>query len=296
MSQKNKGKTWEEILGEDGAKIRREKQSLALRGRSTSNKGKKWEDIYSPEEVLRRKEEMKKHNPFHKMSDETLQNRNKKISDQAKKRELINGNIMAGKNHSDETKQKISNTRKEKFKSQEYHDKYIKAKNKWSQEYFEQNKIEFTCLECKKTQYLLPSIVKCGNRRKIFCSKKCMTKYFLCHNHFKYKANGWENYVISLGINTLKYTGDHSFWITMKDNNGKYFYKNPDFIVNPFSKNKKVIEIWGKRWHTKEEMDYIKAKYADLGIDCLLLTNINFTNKNKALLKEHIERWIQNVI
>ena len=47
----NKGKTWEEIYGIEGARLKRENSKL---------KGKKWEDIYSKEEVNRKKEKAKK--------------------------------------------------------------------------------------------------------------------------------------------------------------------------------------------------------------------------------------------
>ncbi len=84
----NKGKTWEEIYGIEGAKLKRKNSKL---------KGKKWEDIYDKEEVKRKREKAKE-----KKSLETRL----KISQKRK-----------GIQYSEETKKRISEGVKRYFKN-----------------------------------------------------------------------------------------------------------------------------------------------------------------------------------
>jgi very-short-patch-repair endonuclease len=49
VTNPTKGRTWEDIYGNEGAKERRRKQSVALMGHSSSLKGKTYEEIVGPE-------------------------------------------------------------------------------------------------------------------------------------------------------------------------------------------------------------------------------------------------------
>lgn len=65
----------------------------------------------------------------------------------------------------------------------------------------------------------------------------------------------------------IKFTGDGKFWLHWKSGS----FKNPDFIVRPFRKWRKVVEIFGSYWHKPEdEENYIK-KYQEINVICLVL-------------------------
>jgi hypothetical protein len=91
----NKGKTWEDIYGIEGAKLRREKSKL---------KGKKWEDIYSEEEVKRKREKAKQKR--------TIETKSKM------------SNSRKGIQYSDETKRRISEGVTRYYKSLNKDNKY----------------------------------------------------------------------------------------------------------------------------------------------------------------------------
>lgn len=294
--KRTKGKTWEEIYGPEYAAIKRQRSKDATKNRVNTTKGKKWEDIYTPEEVARRRERMKNNNPYHTLTEDQKSSRNKKCSETLIERAKTEPNSMLGRNHTEETKNKMREIKQELFSSPEYREENKKRFKDRSDAYFRDNHVVIHCKMCNKEMKLLPGHYHYKkDKYKTFCGKACQTEYMLTHDHFKYRANGWELYINSLNISELTFTGDHSFWITLKHDDGKIFHKNPDFIVKPFSETKKVVEVWGKRWHTAKEMEYIKIKYAELGIDCLLLTNIDFTVKNKRNIRNKIERWLTNV-
>ena len=65
----------------------------------------------------------------------------------------------------------------------------------------------------------------------------------------------------------LKYVGDHSFWIHLP----RHGPKNPDFIAPPFSRRKKVLEVFGDYWHAADEESALIAEYAEVGVECLVI-------------------------
>lgn len=64
-----------------------------------------------------------------------------------------------------------------------------------------------------------------------------------------------------------KYTGNRSFCIQFKNGKNKF----PDFVVNPIEETKKIIEVAGNYWHTKEEMNEVVRNYREVGYDCLVI-------------------------
>jgi hypothetical protein len=285
MSRKNKGKTWEEIYGIDGATKRREdikkKKELGLLTKST--KGKTWEEIYSPEEVIRRKQHMKNNNPIHNMSEETAKNRVEKLKIAGKKY-IGDNNPFYGKKHSDEFKKKLSETRKGK----EWHNTVQIKINKIKREQHKKYMIVSKCLFCNKSFEHFRRIPR------IFCSKQCAGYWNLINGRFKKQyPNSWEQKIIDLNISNLKYVGTHIFWITLHDynNNDKVIYKNPDFIITPFSKSKKVIEVWGRWWHRNDNIEKIEKMYNNKNIEVLFLFDEDI-KKTDEFLKNKIGGFI----
>ena len=85
----------------------------------------------------------------------------------------------------------------------------------------------------------------------------------------KTRPSGLEKSLISLCLPNLEYTGNGKFWTRFEDGSNK----NPDFIVRPFRKNKKVIEVFGGiGWiHSNSEAQELVAKYKAVGIECLMI-------------------------
>lgn len=72
----------------------------------------------------------------------------------------------------------------------------------------------------------------------------------------------------------IRFTGDKSLWLYLTKEMRQEFNKgsiNPDFVVEPFDKTRKVIELFGEKWHPKEDEIIKKAIYNKLGIDVLVI-------------------------
>jgi len=96
------------------------------------------------------------------------------------------------------------------------------------------DKIELTCIGCRKKFRVYPYEKNNKKWRRTYCSKKCYLTHVI-------KPTGPEKRFIRLcEKNSLpfKYVGDGSFWIGSL---------NPDFIHNDGQKI--LIEIFGKYWH-----------------------------------------------
>jgi len=65
----------------------------------------------------------------------------------------------------------------------------------------------------------------------------------------------------------LTYTGNRSYRVKFLDGTLKY----PDFVLNDPQQSRKVVEVAGNYWHTKEEMDKVVLKYCEIGYDCLVI-------------------------
>lgn len=75
----------------------------------------------------------------------------------------------------------------------------------------------------------------------------------------------------------IMYTGDQVFYVQTPDHSGSKS-ANPDFLVMPINVTKKVIEIFGKRFHSdlpgisREEAEQDKLiQYAQVGYQCLII-------------------------
>ena len=68
----------------------------------------------------------------------------------------------------------------------------------------------------------------------------------------------------------VRYTGDGDFWRTLP--NGKH--SNPDFIVEPIKKTRKVIFHHGLFWHKDELKDRgqeLIQLWDEIGYECLII-------------------------
>jgi len=248
----NKGKTWDEILGKEKADIRREQNRNALKGKPSPLKGMTYEEIGGSEEKGKQMREARcgEKNGIHKLSEEARKNKNKKISD----------------------KQKISTI----WKNSEFQSKMGKrakgSKKRITEKVLEyRRKRKLKTLELIKERTEERNCLFCGEVFK--CRKDCGQRYDCVSCSFKDRKfkgpNSWEQKIIDLNLNNVKFVGDHSFWVTGKNGEDK----NPDFIVTPFSKTHKIIEMWGWYYHNLigEKWEDKKALYDELKYKSLFL-------------------------
>jgi len=99
-----------------------------------------------------------------------------------------------------------------------------------------------------------------------------------------------QNVLDSLNLNSFKYVGNHSFWITYKGYNF-----NPDFVNND---NMQIIELFGCFWHyrySKETLalDAIRLEaYKSRGYNVLIITDEELSNI--TLVKHKILEFVNN--
>lgn len=86
--------------------------------------------------------------------------------------------------------------------------------------------------------------------------------------------------------NEWRYTGNHSFWITL----GGGRHKNPDFI----HKHRKVaIEVFGRFWHKQEEEKYLIEKYKEKGWKCIVVWEDEVDKHTPDLISEIVNSALQ---
>jgi len=94
--------------------------------------------------------------------------------------------------------------------------------------------------------------------------------------------SGFEQKVMKVVPKNVRFVGNGKFWIPIK--NGKYKNRNPDFIVEPFKKTKKVVEVLGGYFHdpifTKElwwdHQERITNEYKSAGVECFCIWYFDF--------------------
>jgi len=85
----------------------------------------------------------------------------------------------------------------------------------------------------------------------------------------------------------IRKTSNGKFWLTFKNSKRK----NPDFKVNG---KRKVIEVGDvEYWHTEEEILETVERYAEIGYECLYLTNKD-VEKGVAHVDEKISYFLNN--
>ena len=82
--------------------------------------------------------------------------------------------------------------------------------------------------------------------------------------------NNSETFLAILTPLNVRYVGNGSFWRTLPDGR----HTNPDFIVEPIEKTRKVIYHHGIYWH-QEELDdrgeKLVNQWKEIGYDCLII-------------------------
>ena len=86
----------------------------------------------------------------------------------------------------------------------------------------------------------------------------------------------------------VEYTGDWRFWVLFKNGHRK----NPDFVVRPFKKWRKVIEVNSLHYHTLENAALVTKEYKKLGIQCLVIWMTDLWNPNS--LKKESSRFFES--
>jgi len=129
----------------------------------------------------------------------------------------------------------------------------------------ERDRVTVNCVICN-TPF---EVIKCRENTAKVCSPECYKRYFLEVVKFNRKSNGTKPELL-FDKNTpanINRTSDGKYFVNF--HNGKI--KNPDFIVRPVNKTKKVIEIFGAYWHPPEEEAKLIALYKEAGYDCLVI-------------------------
>lgn len=102
--------------------------------------------------------------------------------------------------------------------------------------------------------------------------------------------NNTEQLILSLCPSNVEFVGNGQHWVTFKDGRNK----NPDFVVRPFRKTKKVIEYFGKYWHPDpEEKQEIIQAYAKKKIECLVIEQDDLKQINK--IRQLIADFCENI-
>lgn len=112
-------------------------------------------------------------------------------------------------------------------------------------------------------------VTKIVNEKRV--TPEYIQKYIKGLNKKPNKAEKRLNEIISSVCPDYKFNGGYELGITI----GNYI---PDFVnVNG---KKKVIELFGKRWHQESEIESRKAKMAKLGWDCLVIWDSELENQH----------------
>jgi hypothetical protein len=186
-----------------------------------------------------------------------------------------------------ERRKKISLTMKGRVKSQEHLKNIALTKENWSAE---------------KREAIFKNPVRNNkisvNRKKFLAEndsfKEEMLKKFINAPKYNKLPNKPEVNVIGLGINSLQYTGDGKYFVTLANNKKK----NPDFIICKESKRAKgVVEIMDfEYWHNKDEITTIPTLYNEKGIQCLVVDAARCYKEIDLLqVKREIETFIDGL-
>ena len=136
---------------------------------------------------------------------------------------------------------------------------------------------------------------KIGEKNKVNAKERFKDSLFVQNflSLQKRRPTGIEKNIINLNIERVKYTGDRQFWKRFK--NGTH--KNPDFIITPFRRTHKVVEVFGGKnyFHFEKEVCELIAGYKEIGVNCLIIWEEEII-KDINSVKEKILNFIHSVV
>jgi hypothetical protein len=96
-------------------------------------------------------------------------------------------------------------------------------------------------------------------------------------------------------IDKIKYVGNGTFWISVPSEfRHLKLAINPDYVIEPFSKNRAIIETIGLHWHNVEDIALRKNIYEKLGIKYLFVTDKQF-KENFSDVVDDVRRFVEGV-
>lgn len=119
--------------------------------------------------------------------------------------------------------------------------------------------------------------------------KTTIIRRFMLAPRHQYRSipNKLEQFIIDLNLDNVRFVGLGDLWLKFK--NGKK--KNPDFIIDGTSKVIEIGDIYF--WHTQEEIDDVIKSYAEIGYDCLYVTNKNLKDDREKVI-DSIMKFVYN--
>ena len=215
------------------------------------------------------------------------------------------GHMNTHSAHYEEGIKKGAETRKKKYKSGEMKisENQRKRSSEWMKSYNSRPEVKQhskercqTILQAEEIQTLRKE-----NWRKRFQEDEefrngIITRFKNAPLYVQGKMTVLENWVVSLGIPQIHYTGDGSKWFKFSEEyTSKYGkkYKNPDFIIEN-GEDKKVIEVGDvEYWHTPEEINDVIKEYEKLGYECLYLTSVDILENPEQSIGK-IQKFVFN--
>jgi len=115
-----------------------------------------------------------------------------------------------------------------------------------------------------------------------------------------YNLSKGELFVNDLNIKSLTFTGNSSYWVAIKNKDGSFRNKNPDFIVGNVDDRKNVnkfIEVFGGMgyFHTEEEICELTESYERAGYQCLIIDDRRLSTKyGREQVRAEVEAFCNN--
>jgi len=218
-------------------------------------------------------------------------NKGKRHSEETR-RKISESNM--GRVVSEETRKKVSRGNKKRWQDPEFHqamsDKHKgktvpkEVREKMSESHkkriFGEERKEQLDNARKRRKFDLDTRIRMSKSGKAKWRKKSYREFTLENNRGLFRKdmvqpytyisrvapNKLEERVLAIVPNCVKYVGNGKLWISVANGN-----KNPDFVVHPLSKTKKVIEVFGDYWHKKKEEKSVIEAYQQVGIECMVI-------------------------
>jgi len=216
-----------------------------------------------------------------KHTDETKKILSVKAKEQHQKA-LLDGSEIVRRKKISETMKKYAATSEFKKRS----GKIAESKSKWTKEYRDaifknESRSEKISIGRKKFLAANPEF------------KESMIRRFMNAPVHKKLPNKPETNVNNLKIESLEYTGNGKYFITLN----KTWKKNPDFIIQGGKRAKAVVELMDfEYWHSKNEIETLTSLYKEQKVKCLIIDAKRcYTEEDLDLVKNEIKNFIDGL-